>query len=166
MAYITTQPYKLPDITIGDGVTNGASIFANIGAGYQISFDATSDDEYLFNVTLGSGYAGQDVALELCWLLFSTAPSASDTVIWEVDYAFVKSDGTEDAYTLADGNNVDAVVVDSFTADRKYDTTLTTMTGKVGAADLQITLRRNSIGAGADSYSGSADIYGLTLNLV
>jgi hypothetical protein len=168
MAYITPK-WQPSSTTLGDGVGNGTQLFANTGAGFQVAFDAASDDEFLFNLPLrdhqGVAYNGQDIALEICWALFSTAPSASDDVVWDIDYAFVKDDGTENPYTLVDGNLTDTIVVDARTADRKYRDTLSTMTGKVGATGLQVTLRRNSTGAGADSYSGTVDLYEVNFKL-
>lgn len=161
-----SNEWQPPFIDLGSAFGSGAAALLNPGVGLQWSFDAVSDDEIVFNVDLvnnGVAYDGSDLKLKIHWQIFSTAPGAGDTVLWEVDYAFVKSDGTDNPGTIVDGNLTDSIVVDAMTASRQYTNDLSTMTGKSGAKTLQITLRRNSSGGGADDYPNAADIFGIEL---
>lgn len=158
--------WQPPQLTLGDIVTSGASLFANTGCGYQASFDASSDDEVLFNVPLRNGgldYDGSDLALKIDWKLYSTPPIIGSTVEWQIDYAFIKDDGTQDAYTLVDDSTSDVIDVQARDEDVMYSDILSTMSGVAGATVLLITLRRNSTGLGSDTYLNSADLYGIEL---
>ena len=166
---IFVESWSAPNVDIGAGVANGASLFSNVGAGFQVSFANNSDNEYLLSIPLahnGISYDGSDLNLKLEWALFSTAPGAGDNVLWEVDYAFVKDDATQDPYTLLDATTIDDIDVSARTADVLYADTLSTMTGVAGAAVLLLTIRRNGQGGGSDVYGSSADVYGITINKV
>lgn len=158
--------WQTPSLTLGDFLGNGAQFFLAAGAGYMATFDASSDDEIVCNIhlsNLGVQYDGSNLRLHIHTQLFNTVPGPGDTVLWEVDYSFVKSDGTEDANTIVSGNNSDSIDVSARTANRNYGDVLSVMNGVEGASQLQITLRRNSSGAGADSYLGAVDIYAIEL---
>lgn len=157
-----------PNMTISDVATSGAALFGNT-AGYHISFDQSSDDAISFNLDLSSFgvmYDGSDIALEISWSLFSSAPGVGDAVKWDVTYAFVKADGTENGYTISDGNFEDTIVVDARTADTVYLDQLSTMTGKADATQLQVSMFRNSQGVGADTYGNAADLFKIRLKKV
>jgi len=161
--------WRPPAITLGDLVANGATLYSNTGAGYQMSFDAASDDEALVNIHLsnnGVAYDGSDVKIHLHSQLFATAPGGSDNVKIEIDYAFIKADGTQDAETLKDGTVVMDIDVSSRTEDLLYGDISGVLTGLAGASQLQLTIRRNSTGAGADSYSNAWDLYALEIEKV
>lgn len=161
--------WSAPNVDIGSGVTSGASLFANVGAGFQVSFANNADNELLLSIPLShnsTAYDGSSLTLTLDWALFSTAPGGGDNVLWEVDYAFVKDDATQNPYTLMDATTSDDIDVSARTEDVMYSDTLSTMTGVTGAAVLLLTIRRNGMGGGSDAYGSSADIYGITINQV
>jgi len=148
-------------ITLGDGVTKRATLSLNSGAGIYIDFDASSDDEILFNISLdrnGLAYDGSDIKVELYWMKFG---ASGGTVKWELDYCFVSID--DDAYTKIDGQIVKEVDVTSLINQNLTNTAFDLISGPVGSKVLQLTVRRNSTGAGADTYTGSAEVYGFNL---
>jgi hypothetical protein len=154
--------WQPPSFTLGDGATSGVSVFANTGAGAYWSFDGASDDSWVGNIELsnnGIDYDGSNLALVLRWKI-SSAPSASDDVEWVVDYAFTKDgDNAQTEVTT----NTDNVVVDGETVDLLFSTQLSTMTGEANADVIQLTITRNSTGAGADSYNGDAELLAIKL---
>lgn len=160
------ESWQPAPITLGDLTSSGATIFANTGAGYQISFDAASDDKVFLQKTLdnsGIPYDGSNLALVLPWQLFSTAPLAGENVKWIVTYAFSKADGTENAESKVSGTDTNTIVVDARTANLLYQDQLITMIGLSGAKTLGVTVERNSTGVDADTYPNSTDWYGIEL---
>ena len=158
-----------PSINIGSFFGNGASALANPNAGMQWTFDASSDDEILIQICLDCGmvvYDGGDLALVLDWQAFTSAPGAGDNVKWEVDYVFLKNDGTEDADSKSATNNVDSIDISARDANKCYSDQLTDMIGVAGTRFLNITLRRNSQGGGADTYSNAADLFNIEIKKV
>ena len=148
-------------ITLGDGFTNGATLSLNSGAGIYIDFDASSDDEILFNVSLdrnGLVYDGSDIKVELYWMKFG---ATGGTVKWELDYAFVEIG--DDAYSKVSGTDVQTVDVTALANQTLTSTSFNLISGNSGSKILQLTVRRNSRGAGADTYTGSAEVYGFNL---
>jgi hypothetical protein len=150
-------------ITLGDTIANGASAAASVGAGYYYTFDAASDDELLINIELqrnGLTYDGASLRLDIQNMLVG-AGGVGDTVLWELDYAFV-NDG-DNAYTKVDGTVVNSVNVNGRASQIQFTDSLPTISGLAGSTQLQLTLRRNSQGAGADSFGGSVEVYALGL---
>jgi hypothetical protein len=156
-----TTDWSPTALSLGDGIRNGATAFLNAGAGVYINFDATSDDEILYNVSLdrnGVPYDGSNINVELYWMKFG---ATGGTVGWELDYAFVNIG--DDAYTLVDGTVTNFVNVTALADQTLTNTVVGTISGPAGSKILQLTLRRNSTGAGADTYSGDAELYGFNL---
>jgi hypothetical protein len=148
-------------LSLGDGILNGATASSNAGAGIYINFDAASDDEILYNVALdrnGVPYDGSNIDVELYWMKFG---AAGGTVGWELDYAFVNLG--DDAYTAVDGTVTNFVNVTALADQTLTSTVVGTISGPVGSKILQLTLRRNSTGAGADTYTGDAELYAFNL---
>lgn len=159
----TVAPYKWspPATTLGDGTANGSTVSLNLGAGTYVNFDAASDDEYLFNISLdrnGIAYDGSDIDLEVYFMKFG---SSGGNIKWEIDYSFVSVG--EDAYLKRDGTLVNEVDVTALADQTLTNLVIGTVNGAVGSKILQITLRRNSTGAGADTYIGDAEVYGFNL---
>jgi hypothetical protein len=150
-------------ITLGDFVANGATAALNIGAGYYYSFDATSDDEIIVQIALarnGVAYDASSVRLDLHNMLVG-AGGVGDTVLWEVDYAWI-NDG-DNAYTAIDGTITNSVNVNGRASQIKFTDSLTIPAGTAGDDLLQLTIRRNSQGGGADSFGGDVEIYGVDI---
>lgn len=152
-------------LTLGDFTQNGVSAFTATGAGHLFTFDPSQDDELLVNVGLdrnGISYNGSQIGVELHWQLFS-APAVGNTVIWELDYAFV-SDG-DDNYAKVDGTVQLNLNVAGRTQRQQYSDVLPLISGPAGAETLQLTLRRNGAGGGSDTYPGDVDLYALHFNV-
>lgn len=150
-------------IVLGAGVPNGVSEFSAQGAGHLFTFDPNNDDEVLFNIDLEFGniaYGGQALLFKVHWQLFS-APLPQHNVLWELDYAFV-SNG-EDNYSKLDGTEILDIPVGSRRNREQYTDTFAPISGVVGSQVLQLTLRRNSQGAGQDTYNGDVDLYAVSL---
>jgi hypothetical protein len=98
------------------------------------------------------------------WQLYVSAP-ATRNVIWEIDYAFVKADGTENG-AIKVSYVASTIDVNARTQNLSYEDQLPTMTGLVGAKYLNLTLRRKSTGFGADTYPNDADIFATKLVIV
>lgn len=148
-------------ITLGDGIANGTTTGLNAGAGVYITFDSSSNDEYLFNVSLdrnGVPYDGSNIELEIYWMKFG---ATGGTVLWEVDYAFVNLG--DDAYTLVDGTVTNSVNVTALADQTLTNTIIGTISGTAGTKILQLTVRRRSSGAGSDTYTGATEMYGFNL---
>lgn len=151
-------------LSLGDGVSNGASLSPNSGAGYFANFEAGLDDEYMFNLALDKGgleYDGSDVYIDLYWMKFG---ATGGTVIWEIDYAFVSVG--ENAFTKIDATlsvTVDVTGITNQTLVRTRVPSSGFINGATNAKTLQLTLRRNSSGVGSDSYTGDAEIYGINV---
>lgn len=150
-------------ISLGGGLLNGTQAFT-AAAGFEITFDAISDDEYLFQFDLSRNYRGQDLKLQIDYVLYTTSPTPGTNIQMEVDYYFFKDGEAVDPYTTTDGNNVDVIDVSSESADRPITLTLpSTLNGKTDATTLSLTLRRKSAGTTSDNYTNSVDIYGMRL---
>lgn len=165
----TISSWSPPHVTLNDFLNTGVTNFFNTSSGYHKSFDKAGDDEMVCNIALNSGvtaYDGSDLAVIIYWQLFSAAPGGGDTVKWEMDYTLLTSGGTLNAESLVDGNLVDSIDISTRDADKLYSNQLSTMVGKTLATHLQFTLRRNSQGAGADSYNNAADVYAIKLIIV
>lgn len=150
-------------ITLGDLVANGATAALAVGAGYYYSFDASSDDEVVVNVGLarnGVAYDGSSVRIDLHNMLVG-AGGAGDTVLWEVDYAWVTTG--DNAYTAVDGTITNSVNVNGRASQILFTDSLTIPAGTAGDKILQLTIRRNSQGGGSDTFGGSVEIYALDL---
>ena len=153
-----TTDWRPTALTLGDGVANGATLSLNAGAGIYVNFDASSDDEYLYNISLprnGVPYDGSDIVFEIEWMKFG---ASGGTVIWELDYAFVNDD--DDAYSKLDGTESITINVGPVPNQEKRKDIFTAISGATGADTLQLTLRRNSAGGGSDTYTGEAEMYG------
>jgi len=156
-----TTDWSPTALSLGDGITNGATTSLNAGAGIYINFDAASDDELLYNVALdrnGVPYDGSDIIVELYWMKFG---ASGGTVKWELDYAFTNLG--DDAYSAVDGTEVNDVNVTGLGNQELTSNSFAAISGPAGAKILQLTLRRNSTGAGADTYTGDAELYGFNL---
>jgi len=156
-----TTDWKPSIISLSDGIGNGASIFLNSGAGVYVVFDPGVDDEYIFNISLDDGglpYDGSNIDVEVYWMKFG---ASGGTVGWEVDYAFVNLG--DDAYSKIDGTITNFVDVTSLTNQTLTNTVIGTVSGTAGAKILQLTIRRNSTGVGADTYTGDAELYGFNI---
>ena len=156
----TWQP---PPLTLGDLVTNGASLYTNTGAGYQLSFDAGSNDEALLGFHLGNrGRAYDGSSLKFCfhYQMFSSSPVGKNIKI-EIDYAFVKTDGSQNGEILVSGTISDTIDIDLLLADKAYKYESSALVGVAGADHLQITFRRLSLGVGSDSYNNAFDVYAI-----
>jgi len=148
-------------LSLGDGISNGATLSLSSGAGYYANFDAASNDEYLFNVELprnGLHYDGSNIVIDIDWMKFG---ASGGTVIWEIDYAFCE-DG-DDAYSKQDGTLSETVNVGSLSNQVLTTTTFNAISGVAGARTLQLTVRRRSSGGGSDTYTGVAEMYGFNI---
>jgi hypothetical protein len=154
--------WYLTGITLGDFVGNGATAALAIGAGYYYNFQSSADDEIVANFGLTRNnevYDGSQVAFEIENMLVG-AGGVGDNVQWELDYAFI-SEG-DNAYTKIDGTIVDIVDVNGRASQISFKDQLSPISGPVGATHLQITLRRNSVGPGSDSFGGDVEVYGVS----
>lgn len=161
--------WRAPNLTLGDFALSGAALQRNTGAGYHIRFDAASNDIAFANIHLdgfGADYDGSDLALRINSQLFDTAPVAGNNVKWEVNYAFVKADETQNALTLVSGTFTDTIDVAARSADILYSDMLTTMGGVADANQLQISIYRLSVGGGSDTYPNSVDVYSIGIERV
>jgi hypothetical protein len=152
------QPNSIP---LGSLLTSGATFFLNGSAGVILSFSGVADDSAFFNDSLnksGSTYDGSDLRLRLHYRI-SLNGTVGDTVGWLVSYKF-SGDGTNSniAPALISQQNVD---VSAELQDIDFTTDLGIMTGLAGADTIFVTLTRNSSGAGADTFGGSAEIVSL-----
>jgi len=155
--------WKPNSVPLGSVLSSGATFFVNGGAGVYLSFSGTADDSMLFNDSLSKGgnmYDGSDLKLKLHWRL-SIDGGVGDTVGWIVDYAILKDgDNATTTITTIAQNNID---VSGELQDILFETTLGLMDGVANGEMIMLTLIRNSTGAGADSFSGNAEIIGLEL---
>ena len=163
MTYLTTPPAQelIAQLPLGSFLANGASAYLNTGAGYQLSFDAASNDEIVGQMAFHQ-YSGEDLTVSICWQLFSTAPIGGDTVIWEIDYAFVLTG--DNAETKVSGTISYEIDVAARTADVLYMDSLPVLTGVANAKLLNLTIRRKSTGAGADTYASAADLFAVKIS--
>ena len=148
-----------PPLALGSGFTNGATVAASAGAGAYINFSQGADNEFLIGIGLnnnGLEYDGSPITLEIEWMKFGIGVG---TVNWEIDYAFVNLG--DDAYSTIDGTLVESADVTLLGNQVLTTTSFIPISGTAGDRILQLTFRRNSIGAGADTYTGEAEIYGL-----
>lgn len=147
--------WEMPNINLGDGVTSGVSVFRAGAGGIQYAFDGTSDDEWSSNTCLANNkilYDGSDLQLKISYQL-SENPGAGDTVEFEVQYAFLtagdNSDGAGTTFT-------DAIDQTGRVVDQIYTDILPT--NLIGVADkelLQLSIMRDALGGGSDSFPGS-----------
>lgn len=150
-------------ITLGDCIGYGAAAALSAGAGYYYNFDSTSDDELLISVALdrnGLAYDGSPIIVELYWMKFG---ASGGTVGWELDYAFQELG--DDAYSNLDGTETNFVDVTALGNQVLTNNSFAAISGPAGAKLLSLTLRRNSTGGGADTYSGDAELYGINLEI-
>ena len=151
--------WKVPEIHIQDFLLNGVSTFLASGVGFLYTFSPNQTDEMMINIALtnedGTPYDGSEFQLETHWMLFAT-PSVGDTVLGELDYAFV-TDG-EDNYTKNDGTVLMNVDAGARTQRQQYSDAFPVISGPAGAKMLQLTLRRTGV---TDTYSGDVDFYGV-----
>lgn len=157
-----TSTWRPNSIPLGSLLASGATYTINTGsAGVFISFSGTADDTIYFNDTLnkaGLDYDGSDLAIKI-HMRIPTNGGAGDTVGWVLTYAlYSNGDITNTGSTTLSQQNVD---VSTWLADEQNEVTLGTMTGVSGADTIMITLTRNSSGAGADAYSGAAEVLAL-----
>ncbi len=148
-------------ITLGDGVANGATLALSSGAGMYINFAANSNDEFIANISLernGMYYDGSEFDVELYWMKFG---ATSGNVKWELDYAFVEIG--DNAYTKSSGMLTLDIAVGGIANQTMVANAFAKISGAAGAKTLQLTLRRKGTGAGGDSYSGDAELYGFNL---
>jgi hypothetical protein len=158
-----TTDWSPTAISLGSAVLSGATRGNNIGAGNYVTFDNTSDDEILFNIALARNnqpYSGVDLIVTLDWMKYG---ASGGIVLWELDYAFIEIGN--DAYSKLDGTITESVNVTAVTDQSIVLSTLTIPGGSVDARILQLTLRRNAIGVGSDTYSGDAELYGFNLGV-
>ena len=152
--------WQPPSLTLSDMVHNGATLYVNTGAGYQVSFAPNVNNEILSNLHLnnkGIVYDGSDLDIMLHYQLYVTSPAGKNIQI-EIDYAFVKTDGTQNAETVVTGTIVDNFSVDGKTENRLYAHTSSLIPGVLGANQLQLTIRRNGV---VDTYANAFDVYAL-----
>lgn len=155
-----------PPLNLGNFATSGVSLFRAGAGGLQYGFDQSSDDEASTNIPLdwnGFTYDGSDVKLRIKYQLSAT-PDASDTVEFEVQYAFMDagddSDGAGTTFT-------DAIDQTSRVTGQVYDDLLpTALTGVTGKKFLQLSIMRDAIGGGSDSYGGSIWVVSIELEKV
>lgn len=153
--------WRPPVLSAADHLSNGVIHYVNTGAGYQISFPEAVISNIYFHVQLnhdGLIYDGSDLALQLESSLYNDNPSGKN-VKWQVKYAFVKADGTENWFTKLDATNIDTIDVTGRTPNMTYTDILTTMNGVVGAEQLLISLSRISANPGADTFTQNVDLY-------
>lgn len=159
----TSNTWNPPTIPLGALLASGASFFINGGAGVYLSFSGTADDTAFLNISLdflGLNYTGVDLAIRLHWRL-SANGGVGDTVGWVLSYALVgNGDNSTTTVTNVAQQDVD---VSAEVEDINFSTQLGTMTGVLGADTLMVTLLRNSSGAGADSFSGNAELVSLEI---
>lgn len=154
LASSTWQP---PAINFGNGYTAGVSVFRSTGSGLLFTFDAASDDEWSANIPLdnnGIAYDGSNLKVRISYQI-PVAGGGTDDIKLNYDYAFIKNGDNADLdkTEFTDTLDVSALAATSVTS---YDSA--TLTGEAGATGLQISIERNSTGAGADSYGNDFDI--------
>lgn len=149
-----------PLIPLGSIIGSGTTFTINGGGGVYLTFDGSSDDTIYFNDSLDTNipYDGSNLTLRIRMRL-QTNGGVGDTIGWVLGYQFVQDGVNSDIglITLAQQN----VDVSSELANINFTTDLGLMTGIAGADTILVTLERNSIGTGADTYSGNAEVLSL-----
>ncbi len=147
--------WNMNDVSLGDGATSGVGLFRAGAGGIQYVFDGGSDDEWSCDIELadnGIPYDGSDLKLTVKYQLAEN-PSAGNTVEFQVQYAFMDagddSDGAGTTFT-------DSIVQTGRVVGEVYSDELpTNLIGVAGKTFLQISIMRDSLGAGSDTYPGS-----------
>jgi len=162
MGRISTD-WKPNSVPLGSLLSSGASFFINAGAGVYVAFDGSSDDSVFFNDALSKPenmYDGSDLALKLQCRISSNG-GVGATVGLNVTYAIVKAgDNSSNTFTTIAQQDVD---VSSESMDINFEVTLRDMTGVVDGETLMLTLTRNAVGPGSDTYAGQFEILGMEL---
>ena len=144
-------------------VAGVGTVFAlNTGAGLYASLSGTADDKISFNTILNNNvaYDGSNLKIRLHARLSSNAV-AGNTVGLLLDYSFIKiGDNSNTEVTNVAQQNT---VVTGKLTDIEFYIDLATMTGEAGAHSLQVTIKRNSTGAGSDTYAGNLRVAGVEL---
>lgn len=157
-----------PSLDNSNFASLGASIVQNTGAGVHYVFDAASDDQIFGSINLHNNniaYDGSDIQLVLSYQLSGSAIAPGDNVIFNFSYSLVRADGTENANTKVT-TVIHTINVESLTLDVLYTEAFPTITGLTSADILNITLERNSTGAGADTYDGDFNLFAMNLTRV
>ena len=150
-------------VPLGSFLTSGAAFQLNSGAGLQLSFSSTADDQIFFNDHLGrdgnSDYDGSDLAMRITCKLSANA-GIGDTVNLQVSYSITPLGSLSSVSTqLAQ----QITVVTGKLADELFEITLPTMTGVPTGDTLFFSLLRNSQGGGSDSFPGAFEIVSMEL---
>ena len=153
-----------PTLDIQDWIGNGSQQAINTNIGFHRVFkQSPSDDEMRGQSNLLFGpieYDGTDIFLRLLWQLDNLIPSSGDTVIWELDFAFVKADGTEDADTKSSGTLSLTIDVGSRSVGNLFSDDLPNMPGLDGASLLEMNLRRK---ASVDLYKDPVKLFAVVM---
>lgn len=153
-----------PAVNIGAGRRQGASQVNSAGAGWALRFSRGGNQWLHLQVALNVGgltYDGADITPVVHWG-FRDAPGPGDNVIWSVKYVLIRV-AADDPDAALDGSPEDTIDVSARAADRLHLDTLTSLTGKVGAVLLNLSIGRRSLGAGSDTFDEHVYLHGLTL---
>jgi len=163
-AYNSSGAWQPMNVALDGFISSGASTFLNTNAGFQKSFSPTANNSVLAQIPLnheGLDYDGSTLKLRLNWQLFNTIPAIASNVIWIVSYVFVTLG--EDAESKLATTTSNVIDVSTRLPNILYVDDLNIMTGAIGDKVLNLTLTRLSSGAGSDTYTNSADIFGIEL---
>lgn len=159
--------WQPPTIALSSFLNNGVLSYLNpSGAGYHKSFPENVDSSVVTTLPLrsdGINYDGSSLKFEIAYSLYSLAPGGSDDVKFDINYTFLKADGTENPYTLLDGTINETIDVSTLTANIEYVFTTQAITGKADATHLLITITRNGQGTGSDIYGQNVDVHNIKL---
>lgn len=152
-----------PTVDIRDWVGNGSQEAINTNIGFHREFRQNKNDELRGNTNLFFGplaYDGSDLFVRIIWQLTSS-PVSGKTVKWDLDFALVKADGTEDAETKSNGAlTTGEIDISSFTPNRLVTTDFPVMDGELNAVLLEMNLSRDG---STDSYNKVVHLFATVL---
>jgi len=151
------RPVKVIDLPLGSIRRDGIRMHQD-SAGLYYRYDDTEDDEGLFNIILPNDYAGGAITMTLYWKP-NSGGTIGNTVNWDLDHHFVDT-GDNPVTKVVTSSSVSEVTG----ASNVLQTSTFTISGGLSTNDLlNMTLRRNSSGAGADTFDEGADLYAVKL---
>jgi hypothetical protein len=156
-----TTDWSPPFLSLGDIVTSGVGLVVAGAGGYYANFDNNANDTLFFNIGLQKGsvpYDGSDIQLQVNWMA-AGAISAGNEVEFQFDYFFGENGLNADS--VANRTRLTgAIDLTGRNPQELYTDNFGTFSGNAGATHLQCTLTR--LGT-ADSYAGTAELYGINL---
>ena len=154
--------WQPPVVPLGSVLENGVGTFFNNGSGIFYSLDNTGDSTIYFNCVLksvaGVEYDGSNLAVKL---ICRKSIAGNGTVGLILSSSILK-DG-ENSQTKVTISPQQDTVVDGWTANLQNNIILPTINGVIDGKVLQVSIERNSGGAGADTYNGDLNITGIEI---